>query len=132
MLRPRPPCFSPHLPPGLREPGQVGRRRAPSGRCVRRPRSRPRLCSARSELQVKLSGGLAEAPPLRPGLTRALKEPLPRPLAQPLGLVARWQGGLSPVGQLEACMSRRSQGDWVSRSKDGVNQRRLCSLCPAS
>lgn len=47
MLRPRPPCCSPRSPPGLREPGQVGRRRAPSGRCVRRPRSRPRLCSAR-------------------------------------------------------------------------------------
>lgn len=81
---------APRLQPGraaaiaarLREPGQVGRRRAPSGRCVRRPRSRPRLCSARSELQVKPRGRPAEAPPrARPlrslGLTRALKAPRP-------------------------------------------------------
>lgn len=107
MLRPRPPCCSPRSPPGLREPGQVGRRRAPSGRCVRRPRSRPRLCSARSELQVKPCGGPAEAPPLRPGLTRALKEPLPCPLAQPPGLVARWPCGLRPSGQLKARLGRR-------------------------
>lgn len=87
MLRPRLPCCSSRSPPGLREPGQVGRRRAPSGRCVRRPRSRPRLCSARSELQVKPHGSPAEAPPLWPGLTRALKEPLLSPLWQPIDLV---------------------------------------------
>lgn len=89
----------------------MGRRRAPSGRCVRRPRSRPRLCSARSELQVKPRGRPAEAPPLWPGLTRALKEPLPRPLAQqPSSLVVRCPAGL--------CLSKHRSSVWAEVAKD--------------
>lgn len=89
----------------------MGRRRAPSGRCVRRPRSRPRLCSARSELQVKPRGRPAEAPPLRPGLTRALKEPLPCPLAQqPASLVVRCPAGL--------CLAGRWSSVWAEVAKD--------------
>jgi len=56
----------PRPPPGSGSEAKSGGRRAPSGRCVRRPRSRPRLCSARSELQVKPRGSPAEAPPRRP------------------------------------------------------------------
>lgn len=99
-------------PPGSGSEAKSGRRRAPSGRCVRRPRSRPRLCSARSELQVKPRGGPAEAPPRRPapafarpdaGLKGAAppeQHPAPAPLKCPPGRPAPpyhlyWTGPMS-------------------------------------